>query len=133
MRQKVLRTVAAASGVAAVLTLGACGNSNPAPATSPSPTATATATATGGVPLYPGATETRHTGSTTLLSTDDSVKQVGTFYADALSRDGWKTVSKYVGDFSANIVARRGHDGVTVQVNPMGSHTSISISTYPTG
>ncbi|BAU84923.1 hypothetical protein SLA_4034 [Streptomyces laurentii] len=131
MRSKALRTVAA-GGVATVLALGvACGNSNPAPAASP--TSTATATADRGVPLYPGATQTRHTGSTTLLSTDDSVKQVGDFYADALSRDGWKTISKYVGDYSANIVARRGHDGVTVQVTPLGSHTAISVSTYPTG
>jgi hypothetical protein len=129
----VLKAVTVMGGVGAVLlVLGGCsGNSNPAPTTPP--TKTATATADRGVPLYPGATQTRHTGSTTLLSTDDSVKQVGDFYADALGRDGWKTISKYVGDYSANIVARRGHDGVTVQVTPLGSHTAISVSTYPTG
>lgn len=129
MRRKVLRTGAAAGAVVAVLALGACSNeSNRAPMASPTPTAT-----TGPVPAYPGATVTRHTDSTTLLSTDDPVSKVGAYYADALNRDGWKTVSKYVGDFTANIVAKRGHEGVTVQVTPVGSHTTILVSTFPVG
>ncbi|MFG2886609.1 hypothetical protein ACGFYV_30635 [Streptomyces sp. NPDC048297] len=74
-----------------------------------------------------------HFGATTILTTDDPPDKVGPFYADALAREGWQTVSKYLGDRSANIVAKKGHDGVTLQVSPVGSGTAISITSYPTG
>ncbi|MFJ3335310.1 hypothetical protein [Streptomyces sp. NPDC086766] len=74
---------------------------------------------------------TTHTDGFTLLHSDDSVREVGAFYVDTLAREGWRTISKYQGEFSVNVVARRGDEGVTVQVSPTGSGTSISITTYP--
>lgn len=85
------------------------------------------------VPTYPGATVVSHTGGTTLLRSGDSVAKVGSFYVDTLAREGWTTVSKYQSEFSTNLVAKRGHQGVTVQVSPTGSGTSISVTEYPTG
>ncbi|WP_189313963.1 hypothetical protein [Streptomyces brasiliensis] len=76
---------------------------------------------------------TSRTDGTTVLHSGDSVSKVGSFYVDTLAREGWKTVSKYQGQFSANIVAKRGKEGVTVQASPTGSGTSISISKYPLG
>ncbi|MFD6228687.1 hypothetical protein ACFWFZ_17645 [Streptomyces sp. NPDC060232] len=74
---------------------------------------------------------TSQVGGSTLLRSDDSVSKVGAFYVDALAREGWTTVSKYQGEYSVNIVAKRGNEGVTVQVSPTGSGTSVSITTYP--
>jgi hypothetical protein len=127
----------AVAGVTAVLmALAGCNNHSSPPSTPPahtSPPATSPATPSGAIPTYPGATVTRHSGGTTILHTDDSVTKVGSFYVDALAREGWKTVSKYQGQFSANIVAKRGKEGVTVQVSPTGSGTAITISQYPMG
>ncbi|MFI1165790.1 hypothetical protein ACH4UM_19785 [Streptomyces sp. NPDC020801] len=50
---------------------------------------------------------------------------------NALAQGGWKTLSKYEGRFSVNVMAKRGNEGVTVQVSPTGSGTSISVTTYP--
>ncbi|MFF4583702.1 hypothetical protein ACFY15_35910 [Streptomyces sp. NPDC001373] len=95
-----------------------------------SPSATPSRTTSGQIPEYPGATVVSHVGGFTLLRTDDSVGKAGSFYVDALDREGWTTVSKYQGEFSVNIMARRGGEGVTVQVSPTGSGSSISITTY---
>lgn len=84
------------------------------------------------IPTYPGATVVSQTGGTTLLRSNDSVSKVGSFYVDTLAREGWTTVSKYQGEFSTNLVAKRDHNGVTVQVSPTGSGTSISVTKYPT-
>jgi hypothetical protein len=132
-------SIAATGVVAAVMAIGGCAHnaSGPAPTTSPTqapPAQTASPTARAGpLPAYPGAEVTRHLGGTTLLHTDDPVGKVGTFYADTLAKEGWRTVSRYLGDRSADIVAKKGHEGVTVQVSPTGSGTSISITSYPTG
>ncbi|MFJ8198870.1 hypothetical protein [Streptomyces sp. NPDC096152] len=149
MRKRLLSTTVAGAA-AGVLALGACsGNPEPAPTTQPptttattpasptspaspsSPAATPSATASGPVPAYPGATVTTHTDGFTLLHSDDSVRKVGAFYVDTLAREGWRTISKYQGEFSVNVVAQRADEGVTVQVSPTGSGTSISITTYP--
>ncbi|MET9885809.1 hypothetical protein ABZZ20_22250 [Streptomyces sp. NPDC006430] len=126
---------AATAGAAAVLMmLGACSDDS-TPAQTPttqasSQSVTPSRTASGPIPTYPGATVVSHVGGFTLLHTDDSVSKVGSFYVDALARDGWTTVSKYQGEFSVNLMARRDGKGVTVQVSPTGSGTSISITTY---
>lgn len=84
----------------------------------------------GPLPVYPGATVVSHSGGFTLLQSGDPVSKVGSFYVGALDDGGWTTTSKYQGDYSVNLIAHRGHRGVTVQVSPAGSGSSISITSY---
>lgn len=141
---------ATAGSVAVVLALGACSdNSSSGPSTS---TAPGSSTSSGSasppasaqtslpasgeassepIPMYPGATVVNRSTGYTLLRSNDSVSTVGSFYVDTLAKEGWQTISKYQGRWSVNVTAKRGHEGVTVQVNPSGSGTDISIATYP--
>jgi hypothetical protein len=59
------------------------------------------------------------------------VSKVNAFYAAALANNGWKMTSKTVTSRSANFVATRSGQGVTVAIASTGSGASISISTYP--
>ncbi|MER6982225.1 hypothetical protein [Streptomyces carpinensis] len=135
MRRKIL-SIAAAGVTTVLMTLGACSNNTHPAQTTPthtSPPVTTPKTPSGSMPTYPGATVTSNVSGTTMLHSGDTVSKVGAFYVDTLAREGWKTVSKHQGEFSTNIVAKRGREGVTVQVSPTGSGTSITISKYPVG
>lgn len=104
------------------------GTESGSPATgSPTPSSTMSA---GPLPAYPGATVVSHSSGFTLLQSGDPVSKVGSFYVDALNEGGWTTTSKYQGDYSVNLIARRGDRGVTVQVSPTGSGSSVSITSY---
>ncbi|GLY66680.1 hypothetical protein [Amycolatopsis taiwanensis] len=74
---------------------------------------------------------TSQAGGSTQLHSNDPATKVGAFYLDALAEQGWTTTSKYQGQHSTNVVAKRGREGVTVQVSPSGSGSSISVTTYP--
>lgn len=150
MKRRSLGAVTAGS-VAVVLALGACsGNPSPGPSTSTAPgsstssgsassppTSAQTSPSASGeassapIPVYPGATVVSRSTGYTLLRSNDSVSTVGSFYVDTLAKEGWQTISKYQGRWSVNVTAKRGHEGVTVQVNPAGSGTDISVATYP--
>jgi hypothetical protein len=65
-----------------------------------------------------------------MLRTDDPVKEVGQFYIKLLQDEGWDITSKYEGDTSVHLLARKDGQGLTVQVSPTGSGTTVSISYY---
>jgi len=132
-RIKIATVAAVAAGA---MLIGACGGrAQPAHTTPPAghstPTGPRSAATVGPIPTYPGATVSSHAGGFTLLHSDDSVGKVGSFYVDTLAREGWHTVSKQQSEYSVNVVAKRGNEGVTVQVSPTFSGSSISITTYP--
>ncbi|MFE1247008.1 hypothetical protein [Streptomyces sp. NPDC058735] len=134
--------LAAASGLVslAVLTTG-CGDSGGEPRGTRTVTETTTGPAattsrpdedegTGPVRTYPGAEVVTEAKGFTMLRTDDSVERVGDFYIRLLEDEGWDILSKYEGETSVHLLARKGDDGLTVQVSPAGSGTTISISYY---
>ncbi|MET9395205.1 hypothetical protein ABZY20_33150 [Streptomyces sp. NPDC006624] len=144
------RSVLAAAAGLVVLPLLAtgCGDSDGEP--EPARTVTATTTAPGERPTSPGATtsspgEDESTGPVrrypdaevvteskgfTMLRTDDSVEEAGDFYVGLLEEEDWDIQSKYEGETSVHLLARKGGDGLTIQVSPTGSGTTISISYY---
>lgn len=100
----------------------------------PSPTATTSSPdedeSTGPVRKYPGAEVVTESKGFTMLHTDDSVEKVGDFYIGLLEDEDWNITSKYEGKTSVHLLATKGGDGLTVQVSPTGSATSISLSYY---
>ncbi|MCF4139442.1 hypothetical protein L1856_25745 [Streptomyces sp. Tue 6430] len=85
---------------------------------------------TGPVRKYPGAEVVTDSKGFTMLHTDDSVEKVGDFSTDLLKDEDWNITSKYEGETSVHLLATKGGDGLTVQVSPTGSGTSISLSYY---
>lgn len=145
MQRRLPLTVSAALALAAVGLTG-CGDSDgdaepartvTATTTVPrTPTTSATSgspeedASTGPVRRYPGAEVVSEAKGFTMLRTDDSVEKVGDFYIDLLEDEDWDITSKYEAETSVHLLARKGGDGLTVQVSPTGSGTLISLSYY---
>jgi hypothetical protein len=120
----------------------------PAPATggsSPSKSAASASAATGSSPStggeantgsgalakYQPSTVVSESGGHTQLTSPDDVSKVTAFYQSALQQGGWSISSTAKTASSANFVAHKTGEGVTVAISTMGpSGTSISISTY---
>jgi hypothetical protein len=89
------------------------------------------------LPTYQPSTvlsQTHAFSATTVVSRSrDSVEKVGAFYRDALARGGWQTVAASTTlPWSTHLAARRGQEGVTIQISSIGLWgCSISVSTYP--
>jgi hypothetical protein len=85
-----------------------------------------------GVPNYqPSSVVSLAPGSTTLRSSD-SVEKVTAFYLNVIHTGRWHTVSRIVTGESASLTIKKSHQGASISISPTGTHTMISISTYPT-
>jgi hypothetical protein len=102
--------------------------SNTAPAAPPAPASTATPPA---IPEYHPSTLVSKSPSSTVLTSPDSVTQVGNFYKDALAKGGWQISASSGSAYSANLSGHRASEGVSISVYSRGAGTGISITTHP--
>jgi hypothetical protein len=80
---------------------------------------------------YQPSTVVSESGGHTQLTSPDDVSKVTSFYQNALQQGGWSISSTAKTASSANFVAHKTGEGVTVAISTMGpAGTSISISTY---
>jgi hypothetical protein len=70
-------------------------------------------------------------GTTTVLTSPDSIGKVGSFYGGVLANGGWQIRSSAKSAYSANFTAHRDGEGVTISVYPRGSGSGITISKHP--
>jgi hypothetical protein len=103
------------------------------------PAATGGSSSTGGeasasssvLAKYQPSTVVSESGGHTQLTSPDDVSKLTAFYQSALQQGGWSISSTAKTASSANFVAHKTGEGVTVAISTMGpSGTSVSISTY---
>jgi hypothetical protein len=66
-----------------------------------------------------------------VLTSPDSVTQIGNFYKDALAKGGWQIRSSSGSAYNASFSAHRANEGVSISVYPRGAGSGISIATHP--
>jgi len=71
------------------------------------------------------------TPSSTVLTSPDSVTQVGDFYKDALAKGGWQIRSASSSAYNASFSAHRSNQGVSISVYARGAGSGVSINTHP--
>jgi hypothetical protein len=98
----------------------------PQPRAAPTPPAPSTAT----LPAYqPSRVVSSGHGAAYLVS-PDPVGKVSGFYAQVLSKDGWRLVSRNVGSHGAELVGERQAQGAQVQIFSAGHGSTILVASY---
>lgn len=69
--------------------------------------------------------------SALVLKTGAPVRKVSAFYTRAWRSGQWKILGSTRPPHSANIRARRGRTGVTVQISTTGSGSTVSVTSHP--
>ena len=85
-----------------------------------------------GIPNYEPSTLVSRSTSSRTLQSSAPVDEVSAFYADAMEKGGWETVSKTAGKYSATLTVEKTGHGASISIAAIGLGTSISITTYPT-
>jgi hypothetical protein len=124
----VIQTAPASKAPAATKSAAASNASaNESSGTSPA----ADTSATGKLPRYHPSTLVSQALYSTVLTSPDSVHQIGEFYKKALARGGWQVTSSSMGPWHASFTAQRSHEGASISVYPRLGGSGISISTHP--
>jgi hypothetical protein len=66
-----------------------------------------------------------------VLTSPDSVTQVGNFYKDALAKGGWQIRSSTASAYNASFTAHRANEGVSISVYARRAGSGVSIATHP--
>jgi hypothetical protein len=66
-----------------------------------------------------------------VLTSPDSVTQVGNFYKDALAKGGWQIRSSTASAYNASFTAHRANEGVSISVYSRRAGSGVSIATHP--
>ena len=102
----------------------------PSTATTAAAPSTSTSSLSGpdGVPAYQPATVVSQWPGSLRIISDDSVTQVGAYYASTFSGEGWVLVSKTVSPGGASFTLHKNGQEVTVAVYPTPSGSGVLIS-----
>lgn len=100
-------------------------------ASKPAHRSVGTAAARGKLPGYQPSKVMSKSAGSTVLTSPDSVRKIGTFYRRSLAASGWHLASSSMGPYHASFTAYRSNEGASISVYPRAGGSGISISTHP--